>query len=164
MPIIVMLVVATFLGWLLPKISCTVGYFWPTIFHGFIKVVKHCTNCQLYTLRCWLLHPIAPCHHHQGPFYKWAIYFMECNPLSYGGHKYIIVVAIDYFMKWVEAMPTFNNTKTTITCFFFNHVITQFGVLKQLVSNHGHHFEDETWHDLDSLLGFEHQYSSSYYP
>ena len=34
---------------------------------------------------------------------------MECNPMSAGGHKYIIV-AVDYFTKWVEAMPTFNNT------------------------------------------------------
>ena len=60
-------------------------------------------------------------------------------------------------------MPTFNNTATTATRFFFNHVITWFGVPKQLVFDHGRHFEDETWHELASLLGFKDQYSLSYY-
>jgi hypothetical protein len=34
---------------------------------------------------------------------------MTCHPHSAGGHGYIIV-AIDYFTKWAEAMPTFDNT------------------------------------------------------
>ena len=88
---------------------------------------------------------------------------MECRPPSAGNHKYIIV-AVDYFTKWAEAMPTFNNMVATTALFFFNHVITRFGVPKQLVSDHGRHFEDEIWCELSSLLGFEHQYSSSYYP
>ena len=31
---------------------------------------------------------------------------MHCKPTSAGGHRYIIV-AIDYFTKWDEAMPTY---------------------------------------------------------
>ena len=73
-------------------------------------------------------------------------------------------MVVDYFTKLVEAMPTFNNTAATATLFFFNHVIDRFRVPKQLVSDHGLHFEDEIWRELSSLLGFEHQYSSSYYP
>ena len=88
---------------------------------------------------------------------------MECRPSSASNHKYIIVV-VDYFTKWAKAMPTFNNTAATVALFFFNHVITRFRVPKQLVSDHGRHFEDEIWHEISSLLGFEHQYSSSYYP
>jgi hypothetical protein len=38
---------------------------------------------------------------------------MTCNPHSTGGHGYIIV-AMDYFTKWAEAMPTFDNTKKTV--------------------------------------------------
>eukprot|EP00253_Pinus_taeda_P008112 PITA_08112 len=48
------------------------------------------------------LHPIIAV----GPFAKWAIDFITCNPHSAGGHAYIIL-AIDYFTKWAEAMPTF---------------------------------------------------------
>jgi len=63
------------------------------------------------------------------PFCKWGIYFMECRHAFIDGHKYIIFV-VDYFTKWAEAMPTFNNTALTATRLFFNHVISRFGVPK----------------------------------
>ena len=40
-----------------------------------------------------------------GPFMKWGIDYVTCNPVSTGGHKYIIVT-MDYFTKWEEEMPT----------------------------------------------------------
>lgn len=43
-----------------------------------------------------------------GPFEKWAVYFTTLNPTSAQGHKEIIVV-VDYFTKWAEAMLTFLN-------------------------------------------------------
>jgi transposase InsO family protein len=88
---------------------------------------------------------------------------MTCNPPSSNGHK-CIVVAVDYFTKWVEAMPTFNNTANTVVHFFFNHVISRFGVPLQLVSYHGKHFENVIFIELSSWLGFSHDFSSPYYP
>jgi hypothetical protein len=98
-----------------------------------------------------------------GPFCKWGIDFMTCNPPSSNGHKYI-VVTVDYFTKWAEAMPTFNNTADTAVRFFFNHVISRFGVPLQLVSDHGKHFENEIFVELSSRLGFSHEFASPYYP
>jgi len=46
------------------------------------------------------------------PFSKWGIVYMTCNPHSAGEHGYIIV-AIDYFTKWVEAMPTLSEDGRT---------------------------------------------------
>lgn len=139
------------------------GYFWPYSFSDCIEAVKQCPNCSLYAPKARFppapLHPVVTV----GPFYKWVIIFMECRTPYTNKQKYIIMV-VDCFTKWVEAMPTFNNIVATMTLFFFNHVIARFVVLKQLVSDHGRHFEDEIWHELSSLLGFEHQYSSSYYP
>jgi hypothetical protein len=43
-----------------------------------------------------------------GPFIKWEIYFTTCHLALARGHHYIIV-AVDYFTKWVKAMPTFIN-------------------------------------------------------
>jgi hypothetical protein len=43
------------------------------------------------------------------PFTEGGIDFMTCHPHSAGGHGYIIV-AVDYFTQWAEAMPTFDNT------------------------------------------------------
>jgi hypothetical protein len=53
------------------------------------------------------------------PFTKWRIDFTTCHPSLARGHHYIIV-EVDYFTKWVEAMPTFNNDGETTTFFIFN--------------------------------------------
>jgi hypothetical protein len=54
-----------------------------------------------------------------GLFTKWGIDYTTCNPPSTRGHRYIIV-AIDYFMKWVEAMPTFKYDGEAVALFLFN--------------------------------------------
>ena len=56
------------------------------------------------------------------PFSKWGIDFMHCNPTSAGGHGSIIV-AVYYFTKWAEAMPTYKEDGKSIALYLFNHVI-----------------------------------------
>jgi hypothetical protein len=101
----------------------------------------------------------AASHCFVGPFAKWGIDFMQCNPTSAGGHGYIIVV-IDYFTKWVEAMPTFLNDGRTATLFVFNHIITRFGVPQAIVTDHGSHFQNQMMSELHVKLGFLHENSS----
>ena len=48
---------------------------------------------------------------------------MTINPVSANSHKYIIM-EVDYFTKWAEAMPTFDCKSEIAACFFFNHVIS----------------------------------------
>ena len=73
------------------RVLC-VGYFWPSIFKYFILVVRSCYACQIFDRKTRL--PLAPMHLVVvvGPFAKWGIDFMTCNPTSTGGHVYIIVV------------------------------------------------------------------------
>jgi len=94
---------------------------------------------------------------------KWGIDFMTCNPHSARGHHYIIV-AIDYFTKWVEAMPTFNNTGETVAYLFFNHVITRFSVLQVTVTDHRKHLWNHMMTKLTTKLGLSHEISTPYYP
>lgn len=97
-----------------------IDYLWPTIFHDCILAVQKCHACQVYDKKfCSLptpLHSVVIV----GPFVKWGIDFMTCNLHSTWGHGYIIVF-VDYFTKWVEEMPTFNNVGKTAAYFFFNH-------------------------------------------
>ena len=88
---------------------------------------------------------------------------MHCNPTSVGGHGYIIV-AIAYFTKWVEAMPTYTEDGNTTTLFLFNHVIARFGVPQSIVTNHGSHFRNQMMEVLSAKLGFCHENSTPYYP
>ena len=115
------------------------GYFWPSIFKDFHEVVKKCPPCQLFYLKK-RTHP-APLHPviEVGPFSKWGIDFMHCKPTSARGHGYIII-AVDYFTKWDEEMPTYVEDGKASSLFLFNHVIDRFGVPQAIVTDHVSHF------------------------
>ena len=48
--------------------------------------------------------------------------------------------------------------------FTFNHIITRFGVPKQLVTDHGSHIQNAMMTELSTQLGFRQEHSSPYYP
>jgi hypothetical protein len=98
-----------------------------------------------------------------GPFTKWGIYFTTCHPVSSKGHRYIIV-AIEYFTKWVKAMKTFNNDGETTNLFIFNQIVARFGILKDIVTDHGSHFQNKMMSELKLNLGLRKEHSSPYYP
>jgi hypothetical protein len=128
------------------------GYLWPSLFKDCILAVQKCHACQTYNNKI-RSHP-SPLYLvvFVGPFDKWGIEFMTCNPHSAGGHGYIIV-ALDYFTKWDEAMPTFDNTEKTATLFIFNHIITRFGVPQAIVTDHVTHFHNFMMFELTDKLG-----------
>ena len=76
-----------------------------------------------------LLHPVIAV----GPFAKWGIEFVHCRPTSVEGHGYIIVV-VDYFTKWHEAMPTYVEDGMTTSLLFFNHIIARFEIPRAIVT------------------------------
>ena len=87
---------------------------------------------------------------------------MHCKPTSSGGHGYIIV-AMDYFTKWAEAMPTYAEDGKTAALFLFNHIIARFGVSQSIVTDHGSHFRNQMMEELSAKLGFHHENSTPYY-
>ena len=88
---------------------------------------------------------------------------MDCNLALVGGNHHIIV-AIDYFMKWAEAMPMVKSSSETAVHFIFNQIITRFEIPKELVTYHGRHFQNKMMEELASKLGYKQENSSSYYP
>ena len=115
------------------------GYFWLSMFKDCVDAVKRCHPCQVFA--CNMCSKPAPLHPiiTASPFTEWGLDFMDSNPTSTRGHHHIIV-AVDYFMKWAEAMPTVKSDGETAAHFVFNQIITRFGILKELVTDHGSHF------------------------
>eukprot|EP00253_Pinus_taeda_P028872 PITA_28872 len=132
------------------------------MFKDYINAVKSCRACQIFDRKTRI--PPAPLQLVVvvGPFTKWHIYFMTCDPTSAGGNGYIIV-AVDYFTKWAEAMPTLNNSGKTAAIFFFNHVVSRFGVPQAIVTDHGSYFFNHMMVELATKLGLSHDSSTPYY-
>nr|GEV32714.1 reverse transcriptase domain-containing protein [Tanacetum cinerariifolium] len=78
------------------------GYYWPTMHRDARDVIKKCSDCQVH--RPILRQPqqqLTPITS-SWPFYKWGIDIAGPFPVAAGGLKFLIV-AIDYFTKWIEA-------------------------------------------------------------
>ena len=140
-----------------------IGYFRPSVFKDCHEVVKKCPPCQcFYPKKCThptLLHPVIAI----GPFTKWGIDYMHCKPTLAEGHGYIII-AVDCFTKWSEAIPTYVEDGNIASLFLFNHVIGRFRVPQSIVTDHGSHFQNQMMEELSSKMGFRHEKSTPYYP
>lgn len=98
-----------------------------------------------------------------GPFAKWGIDYMTCNPCSARGHGYIII-ALDYFTKWAESMTTYSTDSKMASQFIFTHIISRFSVPQAIITDHGFHFQYYMMVELTSMLGLRHDGSTPYYP
>ena len=68
----------------------------------------------------------------QAPFQQWGIDFIgEIPNKSSGGHSWILV-ATNYFTKWVEEIPTRNATSRVMIKFILNNIIPGLVVHRRL--------------------------------
>jgi len=72
-------------------------------------------------------------------------------------------MAVDYFTKWAEAMPTYKNDSEIVALFLFNKIISSFGIPREIVTDHGNHFHNQLMLELSLKLGFQQKHSSPYY-
>ncbi len=56
------------------------------------------------------------------------------NPKSSNGHRFILV-AIDYFTKWVEATSYAHITQNTFLKFLQNNIICRYGLPSEIVTD-----------------------------
>ena len=67
------------------------------------------------------------------PFQQRGLEFIrEINPSSSSKHKWILMT-IDYFTKWIEAIPTRRATDVVIMDFPKNNILSRFGCPRRLV-------------------------------
>ncbi|XP_071740662.1 uncharacterized protein [Rutidosis leptorrhynchoides] len=76
------------------------------------------------------------------PFSKWAIDIVSPITVCSGGIKFL-VVAIDYFTKWVEAKALATVTGRHIRNFFWEDILCRFGIPNEIVSDNGTQFEGD---------------------
>jgi transposase InsO family protein len=87
----------------------------------------------------------------------------EIQPKASNRHCYIIV-AIDYFTKWVEA-ASYNTIIAAVTeSFIRNHIITRYGVPHKLITNNGKNFIAKRVEDYLQQFKIQHHRSSPYHP
>ena len=116
-----------------------VGYYWPTMREDCTRYAQRCKQCQQHA--DWHKAPSAELTsiYNPWPFHTWGIDILGPFPLAVRHMKYL-VVAIEYFTKWIEAEPVSQITTHKIQHFVWKNIVCRFGIPKKLVSDNGTQF------------------------
>eukprot|EP00253_Pinus_taeda_P018260 PITA_18260 len=107
--------------------------------------------------------PLKPMHA-SGPFQQWGFDFIgEINPHSSGHHRWILV-ATDYFIKWIESIPTRKADHHVVMKFLTENIFIRFGCPHKLVTDNTTSFREKELVDMCDSMGIRLVHSTSYYP
>jgi hypothetical protein len=84
-------------------------------------------------------------------------------PPAQGNLKYV-VVAVEYFSKWIEAKPLATITSVTVQKFFWQNIVCRFGVPKAITVDNGTQFDAEAFKDFCDRIGTKIHFASVRHP
>ena len=99
----------------------------------------------------------------EAPFQQWGLDFVrEIHPPS-GQHKWILTT-IDYFTKWIEAVPCRQATNSVIITFLEHYILSHFGCPRKIIADNAATFRSKKLIDFCSQYHIMLGHSIAYYP
>ena len=141
------------------------SFWWPNLFKDVQVLVRKCDSCQRFAgkLKYSGNTPLKPVEV-QAPFQQWGMDFIgEISPKSSTGFSWILV-ATDYFTKWVEAIPTRNVTSKVVNNFLLNNIASRFGCPERIVTDNAMCFRSDEFIKFYEKYGITRSFSSPYHP
>lgn len=139
------------------------GMYWPTMLKDCVEFAKRCQECQVragiqHVLASELYSIVKP-----WPFRGWDLYLIgEFRPPSSKNQRYILV-GIDYFIKWIEAIPFPNVGQEDVIEFIHKHIIYRFGIPETITTDQGSVFTGQKMQEFAKEMGFKLLTSTPYY-
>ncbi|PNX56457.1 gag-pol polyprotein, partial [Trifolium pratense] len=84
-------------------------------------------------------------------------------PTAAGQNKYLIV-AVDYFTKWIEAEPLANITTFNVLRFFKRNILERFGIPQVVITDNGTQFTDKKVREFMAKVGTAQHFTSVEHP
>ena len=78
--------------------------------------------------------------------------------------KKLLLVAIDYFSKWIEADAFSSIKDRDVTRFIWKNIVCRFGIPRSIVSDNGPQFDSRVYRDFCQELKIRNLYSTPRYP
>ena len=141
----------------------TQGYYWPTMKSDASDYVRKCDPCQrmspiLRSLVQDLVSISSP-----WPFVQWGIDIVGSFPTALAQKK-LLLVAMDYFSKWIEAEAFASIKDRDVTRFIWKNIVCRFGIPRTIVSDNGPQFDSQVYRDFCQELKIRNLYSIPRYP
>ena len=100
----------------------------------------------------------------ESPFRQWGLDFIgEIHPQSSSQHKWILT-AIDYFTKWIEAVPTRKAIDDVIIQFLEDDILSRFRCPIKIITDNATAFNSKKIEKFCSDYNITLGHSTSYYP
>ena len=98
------------------------GYYWPRMKQDALRLVQSCDKCQRFARVQRQPSAEQKSITSPWPFDQWGIDLLGPFPTAPGQLKFV-VVAVDYFTKWIEAEPLATITSNNIQKFVWKSII-----------------------------------------
>ncbi|GJZ57144.1 reverse transcriptase domain-containing protein [Tanacetum coccineum] len=98
------------------------GYYWPTMHRYAKEEIRKYDSCQIHAPVLKMPKTLMTSIMTPWPFYQWGMDVLGPLPEAPGKVKYVIV-AIDYFTKWIEANPLARTTEKEVKKFVWDNIV-----------------------------------------
>ena len=140
------------------------GFHWPTLFVDVHQKVTSCHKCQVFEGKWKFLPlPMKPISF-EARFQQWSLYFIgEIHPPSSSQHK-CILIATNYFTKWIEVVPCRQATDSIIIKFLETNILSRFGCPQKIIADNVATFRSKRLIDFCNQYHITLGHSTTYYP
>jgi hypothetical protein len=135
------------------------GFYWPKTASNAADLVQKCENCQKCARDQKQPSSLTQLIQPTWPLQRWGLDLLGSLPLAQGNLKYV-VVAVEYFSKWIEAQPLATITSTIVQKFFWQNIVCRFGVPKTITVDNGAQFDAETFKVFCDQIGTKIHFTS----
>jgi len=113
------------------------GYYLMTMEADCYKHARKSHKCKIYVDKIHVLPTALNVLSSPWPFSMWGIDMIgRIEPKASNMHRFILV-AIDYFTKWVEAASYANVTKQVVVKCIKNQIVCRYGVPNRIITDNG---------------------------
>ncbi len=139
------------------------NFWWPQMASDIQRWCDTCIVCATINQgkpgRTKLCRPEPP----KGPWELLQLDFIGPLTSAKGGYRYCLVI-IDKFSKWVEAIPTRNNSANTVARVVANQILPLWGAPIQIESDQGTHFTGQVMKQICQMLNIKQRFHIPYRP
>ncbi|GJS64906.1 reverse transcriptase domain-containing protein [Tanacetum coccineum] len=139
------------------------GYYWPTMHQDAREKIRTCNDCQIHPpVPRNPQHPLTPITA-PWPFYKWVI-DIDGPFLEGSGKVKFLIVAMDYFTKWIEAKGVATITGNQVKKFVWDNIVCRFGLPREIISDNDKQFSDNPFKNWCDKLNITQRFASVKHP
>ena len=139
-------------------------YYWLTIENNYCIHVRKCHKCQAFTDN--VIAPPMPLNVLAAPwpFSMWGVDVIGAiEPKASNGHRFILV-AIDYFTRWVEVASYVSVTRSVVVWFIKKEIICRYELPRKIIIDNAINLNTKMMKEMCEDFKIQHHNSTPYRP